>query len=56
MTAGANNTSVLANEMYSQFRSFETGRSAAYAVILFVLVLPLIIYNARQLKAQREVR
>jgi len=56
MTAGANNTSVLANEMYSQFRSFEAGRSAAYAVILFVLVLPLVIYNARQLKAQREVR
>ncbi|GAA4781692.1 MULTISPECIES: carbohydrate ABC transporter permease [Microbacterium] len=56
MTAGANNTSVLANEMYSQFRSFEAGRSAAYAVVLFVLVLPLVIYNARQLKAQREVR
>jgi alpha-glucoside transport system permease protein len=56
MTAGANNTSVLANEMYSQFRSFEGGRAAAYAVVLFVLVLPLVIYNARQLKAQREVR
>ncbi|KQY97610.1 ABC transporter permease subunit [Microbacterium sp. MEC084] len=56
MTAGANNTSVLANEMYQQFRSFEPGRSAAYAVILFILVLPLVIYNARQLKAQREVR
>lgn len=56
MTAGANNTSVIANEMYQQFRSFEAGRSAAYAVILFVLVLPLVIYNARQIKAQREVR
>lgn len=56
MTAGANNTSVLANEMYQQFRSFEPGRSAAYAVILFILVLPLVIYNARQLRAQREVR
>ncbi len=56
MTAGANNTSVLANEMYTQFRSFEAGRSAAFALILFVLVLPIVIYNAVQLKKQREVR
>ncbi|PZU44748.1 MAG: sugar ABC transporter permease [Microbacterium sp.] len=56
MTAGANNTSVLANEMYTQFRSFEAGRSAAFAVILFLLVMPIVIYNAVQLKRQREVR
>ncbi|MDX2376832.1 sugar ABC transporter permease [Microbacterium sp. LRZ72] len=56
MTAGANNTSVIANEMYTQFRSFETGRSAAFAVILFLLVMPIIIYNARQLQKQKEVR
>ncbi|WP_457099134.1 carbohydrate ABC transporter permease [Microbacterium sp. P5_E9] len=54
MTAGANNTSVVANEMYTQFKSFEAGRSAAFAVILFILVLPIVIYNARQLKRQRE--
>jgi alpha-glucoside transport system permease protein len=56
MTAGANNTSVIANEMVTQLRSFETGRSAAFAVILFLLVLPIVVYNARQLKKQREVR
>jgi alpha-glucoside transport system permease protein len=56
MTAGANNTSVIANEMYTQFRSFEAGRSAAFAVILFVLVMPIVIYNAVQLKKQRELR
>lgn len=56
MTAGANNTSVLANEMYTQFRSFEAGRSAAFAVILFLLVMPIVIYNAIQLKRQKEVR
>lgn len=56
MTAGANNTSVLANEMYTQFRSFEAGRSAAFAVILFLLVMPIVIYNAVQIKRQREVR
>ncbi|GAA5033475.1 carbohydrate ABC transporter permease [Microbacterium fluvii] len=56
MTAGANNTSVLANEMYTQFKNFEAGRSAAYAVILFILVVPLVVYNAVQLKKQREIR
>lgn len=50
MTAGANNTSVIANEMYTQMRSFEAGRSAAFAVVLFVLVMPIVIYNAAQLR------
>lgn len=56
MTAGANETSVLANEMYTQFKNFEYGRSAAFAVILFILVMPIVIYNARQIKKQREIR
>ena len=56
MTAGANDTSVIANEMYTQFKSFESGRSAAFAVVLFLLVLPIVIYNARQIKKQREIR
>ncbi|MHB1170929.1 MAG: carbohydrate ABC transporter permease [Lacisediminihabitans sp.] len=56
MTAGANNTSVIANEMYTQWKGFETGRSAAFALVLFLLVLPIIIYNARQIKKQREIR
>lgn len=56
MTAGANNTSVIANEMYTQWKGFEDGRSAAFAVVLFILVLPIVIYNARQIKAQREIR
>ncbi|MBP2437164.1 carbohydrate ABC transporter permease [Microbacterium amylolyticum] len=55
MTAGGNNTSVIANEMYSQFSNLQTGRAAAYAVVLFVLVLPLIIYNARQMNKQKEI-
>ena len=56
MTAGTNGTSVLANEMYTQWKGFEDGRSAALAVVLFVLVLPIVIYNARQIKKQREIR
>ncbi|MGF6821947.1 alpha-glucoside transport system permease protein [Microbacterium sp. ZKA21] len=56
MTAGNYGTSVLANEMYTQFSKFEAGRSAALSVILFILVLPIVIYNARQIKKQREIR
>ncbi len=56
MTAGANDTSVIANEMYTQWKGFENGRSAAFAFVLFILVLPIVIYNARQIKKQREIR
>jgi alpha-glucoside transport system permease protein len=56
MTAGANSTSVIANEMYTQWKGFENGRSAAFALVLFVLVLPIVVYNARQIQKQREIR
>jgi len=56
MTAGEYETSVVANEMYSQLRFFEAGRSAAFAVVLFLMVMPIVIYNAVQLKRQRETR
>jgi alpha-glucoside transport system permease protein len=56
LTAGANDTSVIANEMYTQWKGFENGRSAAFALVLFILVLPIVIYNARQIKKQREIR
>ncbi len=57
MTAGNFNTSVIANEMYTQaFRASEVGRGSALALILFVLVLPIIIYNVNVLRKQREIR
>ena len=43
MTGGANGTNVLANAVYAQ--KLEEGRASAFAVILFLLVLPIIIYN-----------
>ena len=55
-TGGANDTSVIANEMYTQFKNFEQGRSAAFALILFLLTVPIIVFNARQIKKQREIR
>lgn len=57
MTAGNFETSVVANEMYTQaFRAGEAGRGAALAVVLFIMVLPIVIYNVRVLRQQREIR
>ncbi|KRE22419.1 carbohydrate ABC transporter permease [Agromyces sp. Soil535] len=57
MTAGNFDTSVIANEMYTQaFRASEIGRGSALALILFVLVLPIVIYNVNVLRKQREIR
>lgn len=50
-TGGNFNTSVLAYEFYRQsFVSFNTGLGAALAVLLFVLVMPIVIYNIRQMR------
>jgi len=57
MTAGNFNTSTIANEMYTQaFRASEIGRGSALALILFILVLPIVIYNVNVLRKQREIR
>jgi len=57
MTGGNFNTSVVANEMYTQaFNRGEFGQGAALAVILFVMVIPIVVYNVRVLRQQREVR
>ena len=51
MTGGQFNTSIVANEFYNQtFRYSNTGLGAALAVVLFILVIPIIIYNVRQLR------
>jgi alpha-glucoside transport system permease protein len=51
MTGGRFDTSVIANEFYSQsFRSANQGLGAALAVVLFVLVVPIVVYNIRQLR------
>jgi len=51
MTGGNFGTSVLAYEFYAQgFRAFNNGLGAALAVLLFVLVIPIVIYNVRQMR------
>jgi alpha-glucoside transport system permease protein len=57
MTGGNFQTSVVANEFYTQsFRQFNFGLGAALAVILFLLVIPIIIYQVRQLRLSEEIR
>jgi len=54
MTGGNFGTNVLANEMYSQvFVQFDQGKGSALAVILFLLVTPILIYNIRSLRRER---
>lgn len=54
MTGGNFSTNVLANEMYSQtFVQFDQGKGSALAVVLFLLVTPILIYNIRSLKQER---
>jgi len=57
MTGGRANTTVLAFEMVNQQQRFQSyGHSAALAVVLFLFVVPLIVFNVRQIRKQREVR
>jgi alpha-glucoside transport system permease protein len=55
-TGGNFNTSVLAYEFYRKsFVEFNVGLGAALAVLIFVLVTPIVIYNIRQMR-RLEVR
>ena len=57
MTGGRANSTVLGFEMVNQQQRFQSyGHSAALAVLIFVFVTPLIVYNVLQLRKQREVR
>ena len=54
MTGGNFSTNVLANEMYSQvFVQFDQGKGSALAIVLFLLVTPILIYNIRSLRMER---
>ena len=57
MTGGRANSTVLGFEMVNQQQRFQSyGHSAALAVLIFIFVTPLIIYNVLQLRKRREVR
>ena len=53
MTGGQFDTSVVANEFYNQsFRYNAPGLGAALAVLLFVLVIPIVVYNIIQMRKE----
>jgi len=53
MTGGQFDTSVVANEFYSQsFRFNAPGLGAALAVLLFILVIPIVTYNIIQMRKE----
>ena len=57
MTGGNFETSVVANEFYTQsFTQFNQGVGASLAVVLFIIVIPIIIYQVRQLRLSEEIR
>jgi alpha-glucoside transport system permease protein len=50
-TGGNYDTSVLAYQFYVEyFRSYDQGTATAIAVLIFVLVMPIVIYNVRQMR------
>lgn len=57
MTGAKFGTQVLANMMYDQsFTYGNNGYGSAMAVAIFVLVIPVVIYNVRQMLKNKEVR
>ncbi len=53
MTGGQFDTSVVANEFYNQsFRYNAPGLGGALAVLLFILVIPIVIYNIIQMRKE----
>nr|WP_243074514.1 sugar ABC transporter permease [Microbacterium sp. SS28] len=57
MTGGRSDTTVLAFEMVNQQQRFQSyGHAAALAVLLFILVIPLIVFNVIQIRKQRQIR
>jgi len=57
MTGAEFNTQVLANEMYDWSFTFgDNGVGSAMAVVIFLLVIPLVAYNVRQMAKNRAVR
>ncbi|MBN2149264.1 MAG: sugar ABC transporter permease [Anaerolineales bacterium] len=57
MTGGNYGTEVIANRMYTEmYINFNTGRGAAVAVILVVLIIPFIYMNIRRFLEQEAMR
>jgi alpha-glucoside transport system permease protein len=57
MTGGNFQTNVVANEMFNQaFQQRNYGTGSALAILLFIAVIPIVMYNIRQLRRERTER
>ncbi len=57
VTNGNYNTDILARKMYADlFVTNQVSRGSSLAVILFLCVMPLVIYNVIQLRKERATR
>lgn len=57
MTGGNFDSNVVAVRMYQEmYINFEAGRSAAIAVVLLILIIPVLIYNIRRFQEQEAIR
>ncbi|MDD5370735.1 MAG: hypothetical protein PHQ40_16760, partial [Anaerolineaceae bacterium] len=57
MTGGNYGTEVIANRMYTEaYSSYNTGRAAAIAVTLILLILPMMYINVRRFQEQEKMR
>jgi alpha-glucoside transport system permease protein len=52
MSAHQYGGNVVATQFYDEFRTREFGRSAAIVMVLFLAVIPVMVYNLRQLRKQ----
>lgn len=57
MTGGNYGTEVIANRMIKEmYSSFQTGRAAAIAVVLIIVIIPFMILNIRRFQEQEATR
>ena len=57
MTGGNFGTNVVAVRMYQEmYVNFEAGRSAAIAVVLLIMIIPVLVYNIRRFQQQEAIR
>lgn len=57
MTGGNYGTEVIANRLYIEmYTSYNTGRAAAIAMVLTVIIIPAIVFNIRRFRAQEAMR
>jgi alpha-glucoside transport system permease protein len=56
MTGGNYGTEVIANRMYSEmYKTFDTGRAAAIAIVLVVVIIPAMMINIRRFQEEEAV-